>query len=173
MGTRGYEAIGEGQGPGKDPGPFVLAAVSSGGWPYVALVFAAYAVEDLDPRRTITEHQYRFYAVPSFVDFVGAPFRTVPVSGPSRVAPFACSRIVRRPGFLVETENVHVTPTLAANRFLLGAAAGARPERNACYNDDTSPKGAGQATRKAREDRGRRAAERPAHGRGGRPTAEG
>lgn len=125
----GYEGTGEGQGPGKDPGRFVLAAVSSGGWPYDALVFAAYTVENLDPRRTITEHQYRFYAVPSLEDFLSAPFRTVLVGGPSRVAPFACSRIVRRPGFLVETENVHVTPTLAANRFLRGRCRRGKAEK--------------------------------------------
>ena len=80
-----------------------------------ALVFVTYAVDDFDTRRAVTDHQRRFYAIPSLVDLVGAPYRVVLISGPSCVVPFAHSPIVRRPSHLVKAVNVHVTPMIAAN----------------------------------------------------------
>jgi len=47
-----------------------------------ALVLAVYSVDNFDLRRAITDYQCRFYAIPSFVEFVGAKYRLVPISGP-------------------------------------------------------------------------------------------
>jgi hypothetical protein len=40
-----------------------------------SLVFVAYAVDDFDPRRAVTDLQYRFYTIPSLVDLVCAVTR--------------------------------------------------------------------------------------------------
>jgi hypothetical protein len=116
------------------------------------LGFVAYPVDDFDPCPTVANHQYRFCAIPSLVDLVGAPYRVVLVSGPSRVVPFARSPIVRRPSLLVKAVNVHVTPMIAADWFLR-SHWWARPKRNSCYNHDKSRKGRGQAPRTMREGR--------------------
>jgi hypothetical protein len=116
------------------------------------LVFVAYPVDDFDTRRAVTDHQYRFYAIPSLVDLVGPSYRVVLISGPSRVVPFARSPIVRRPSLLVKAVNVHVTPMIAANWFLR-SHRWARPERNMCYNNDKSRNGRGQVPRTMREER--------------------
>jgi len=68
------------------------------------LVILAYPVDDFDTRRAVTHHQCRFYAISSLVDLVGVSYRTVPVSSPSCMMPFARCRIVRSVGFLVELE---------------------------------------------------------------------
>ena len=82
------------------------------------LVFVAYPVDDFDPCPAATNHQYRFCAIPSFVELVGANYRLVPVSGPSRVVPFVRCRIVRRVSFFVDGVKAHVIPVIAANQFL-------------------------------------------------------
>jgi hypothetical protein len=82
------------------------------------LVFVAYPVDDFDSCPAVTNYQYRFCAIPSLVDLVGASYRVVLVSGPSRVMPLACCGVVRRVGFLVDAVNAHVTPMIAANQFL-------------------------------------------------------
>jgi hypothetical protein len=74
------------------------------------LVFIAYPVDDFDLRRTVTDHHYRFYAIPSLVEFVGAKYRLVPVSDPSCIVPFVRSGTVRRVGFFVDAVNAQVTP---------------------------------------------------------------
>jgi hypothetical protein len=117
-----------------------------------SLVFVAYAVDDFDPRRAVTDHQYRFYTIPSLVDLVRAPYRVVVISGPSRVVPFAYSPIVRRPSLLVKAVNVHVIPMIAANLFLR-SHWWVRPKRNSCYNHDKSREGRGQAPQMMRGDR--------------------
>src|SRR5918995_5839750 len=113
------------------------------------LVFVAYPVDDFDPPPAVTDHQYRVCAIPSLVDLVGAQFRVVLVGGPSRVMPFARSRLLRGPSLLVDAVNVHLTPMIGTNRFLRGRCRGARPKRNIYYNDDSSSKTGGQARRKA------------------------
>ena len=75
-----------------------------------ALVFAVHPVDNFDLRRAVTDHQRRFYAIPSFIEFVGAKYGFVPVSGPSCVVPFVHCRIVRRVGFFVDAVNAQVTP---------------------------------------------------------------
>src|SRR3712207_257030 len=85
-----------------------------------ALVLAVQPVDDFDSRRADADHHYRFRAIPSFVDLVGAPFRVVLVGGPSRVMPFARSRLLRGPSLLVDGINVHLTPLIGS----FGAAAG-------------------------------------------------
>src|SRR5215210_97285 len=88
----------------------IAELIGSNRWPRYALVLAVYPVDNLDLRRAVTDHQRRFYAIPSFVEFVGAKYRLVPVSGPSRVVPLACCRSVRREGFFVDAVNAQVTP---------------------------------------------------------------
>src|ERR687893_2828432 len=78
----------------------------------------AYPVDDFDPCPAVTNYQYRFCAIPSLVDLVGAPYRVVLVSGPSCIMPLACCGVVRRVSFLVDGVNAHVTPVIAANQFL-------------------------------------------------------
>ena len=75
-----------------------------------ALILAVYPVDNFDLRRAVTDHQCCFYAIPSFVELVGAKYRVVPVSGPSCIVPFARCRIVRRVGFFVDAVNAQVTP---------------------------------------------------------------
>jgi hypothetical protein len=82
------------------------------------LVFIAYPVDDFDPCPPVTNYQYRFCAIPSLVDLVGAPYRVVLVSGPSCIMPLACCGVVRRVSFFVDGVNAHVTPVIAANQFL-------------------------------------------------------
>jgi hypothetical protein len=101
-----------------------LASLASGGWPTTALVLAIYPVDNLDPRRAVADHHYRFCAVPSFVDLDSAPFRVVLVGGPSRVVPVARSLIGQGACLLVDTVNVHLTPMFEANRFLRGRCRG-------------------------------------------------
>ena len=74
------------------------------------LIFVVYAVDDFDLRRAVTDHQYRFCAIPSFVEFVGAKYRLLPVSGPSCIVPFVRCGTVRRVGFFVDAVNTQVTP---------------------------------------------------------------
>jgi hypothetical protein len=78
------------------------------------LVFVAYPVDDFDSPPAVTDHQYRFCAIPSLVDLVGAQYRVVLVKGPSCIMPFACCGIVRRVSFLVDAVNAHVTPMIVA-----------------------------------------------------------
>jgi hypothetical protein len=82
--------------------------------------FAVYPVDDFHPPWAATDHHYRFCAVPSFVDLVGAPFRVVLGGGPPCVVPFARSLIIRRAGLLVDCVDVHLTPVVVANLFLRG-----------------------------------------------------
>src|SRR5215216_8201501 len=84
------------------------------------LVILTYPVDDFDTLRTVTDHQRRFYAISSLVDLVSVSYRTAQVSCPSCIMPFAQCRILRRVGFLVDAVNVHLTSTIAANRFLRG-----------------------------------------------------
>jgi hypothetical protein len=84
------------------------------------LIFVVYPVDDLDPRQTVSDHHDRFCAIPSFLDLVCAPSRVVPVGGPSCVVPFARSLIFRGASLLVDAVNAHLTPVIAANRFLRG-----------------------------------------------------
>jgi hypothetical protein len=74
------------------------------------LILAFCAVDDFDPRRAVSYHHYRFCAVPSFVDLLGAPFRIVLVGGPSRIVPFAPSLTIRGASLLVDAVNVHLAP---------------------------------------------------------------
>src|SRR5215208_3008191 len=53
----------------------VVELVGSDRWPRDALVLAVYPVDNFDFRQTVTDHQCRFYAIPSFVEFVGAKYR--------------------------------------------------------------------------------------------------
>jgi hypothetical protein len=87
-----------------------------------ALVLAVYPVDDFDTRRTVTDHQNRFYAIPSLVEFVGAKYRLVPVSGPSCKVPFVSCGTVRRVGFFVDAVNAQVTPLVGlwSKQFLRG-----------------------------------------------------
>jgi hypothetical protein len=82
------------------------------------LVFITYPVDDFDPCLTVTNYQYRFCAIPSFVDLVGAPYRVVLVSGPSCIMPLACCGVLRRVSFLIDGVNAHVTLVIAAIQFL-------------------------------------------------------
>src|SRR3954453_902278 len=75
-----------------------------------ALILTVYPVDDFDLRRAVTDHHYRLFAVPSFVEFVGTKYRVVLVGGPPCVVPFGRCRIVRRVGFFVDAVNAHVTP---------------------------------------------------------------
>jgi hypothetical protein len=75
-----------------------------------ALILAIYPVDDFDLRRAVTDHHYRFCAIPSFVEFVGTKYRLVPVSGPSCIVPLVRCRTVRRMGFFVDAVNAQVTP---------------------------------------------------------------
>src|SRR5215211_3686560 len=84
--------------------------IGSDRWPRDALVLAVYPVDDFDLRRAVTDHQRRFYAIPSFIESVGAMYRLVPVSGPSCILPFAGCGTVRRVGFFVDAVNAQVTP---------------------------------------------------------------
>src|SRR5215211_7162810 len=88
----------------------IAELIGSDRWPRDALVPAVYPVENFDLRRAVTDHQCRFYAIPSFVELVGAKYRLVPLSGPSCIVPFGCCGIVRRVGFFVDAVNAQVTP---------------------------------------------------------------
>jgi hypothetical protein len=88
----------------------VVELVGSDEWPRDALVLAVYPVDDFDLRRAVADHQRRSYAIPSFVELIGAKYRLVPVSGPPCVVPFVGCRIVRREGFFVDAVNAQVTP---------------------------------------------------------------
>src|SRR5215210_2496135 len=107
------------------------------------LILAVQPVEDFDPRRAVTDHHYRFCAVPTFVDLVGAPFRVVLVGVPSRVVPVARSLTIRGASLLVDAVNVHLYPHDRDQRLLRGRCRGARPKRNFCYNYNSTPKGGG------------------------------
>src|SRR5215212_8236791 len=74
------------------------------------LILAVYPVDDFDLCRAVTNHHYRFFAVPSFVEFVGAKYRTVLVGGPSCIVPFGRCGTVRRMGFFVDAVNAQVPP---------------------------------------------------------------
>jgi cold shock protein len=117
-----------------------------------ALLPAVCPVDDLDPRRAVSYYNYRFCAIPSFVDLDSAPFRVIPVGGPSRIVPFARSLSIRGASLPVDTVNVHLTSMIETNRLLRGRCRRARPKRNVCYNHDSSPKGRGQTTREALEE---------------------
>jgi len=82
------------------------------------LVFITYPVDDFNPCLAVTNYQYRFCAIPYFVDLVGPPYCVVLVSGPSCIMPLACCGVVRRVSFLVDSVNAHVTLVIAANQFL-------------------------------------------------------
>src|SRR5918997_3888631 len=81
-----------------------------GGRPRDALVLAVYAVDNFDLRRTVTDYQRCFFAIPSFIEFVGAKYGLVPISGPSCIVPFVRCGTVRRVGFFVDAVNAQVTP---------------------------------------------------------------
>src|SRR5215210_6826464 len=88
----------------------VTELIGSDRWPRDALVLAAYPVDDLDLRRAVTDHHYRFFAVPSFVEFVGTKYRVALVGGPSCIVPFVRCGTLRRVGFFVDAVNAQVTP---------------------------------------------------------------
>src|SRR5215212_3977202 len=75
-----------------------------------ALVLAIHPVDDFDLRRAGADHQRRFYAIPSCIEFVGAKYCLVPLSGPSCIVPFVRSGTVRRVGFFVDAVDAQVTP---------------------------------------------------------------
>src|SRR5919112_2106645 len=75
-----------------------------------ALVLAVYPVDNLDLRRAVTDHHYRFYAIPSFVEFNGTKYRVVLVGSPSCIVPFGHRGTVRRVGFFVDAVYAQVTP---------------------------------------------------------------
>src|SRR5215218_10980517 len=75
-----------------------------------ALVLAVYSVDNLDLRRAVTDHHYRFFAVPSFVELVGTKYRIVLVGGPSCIVPFGRCGTLRRAGFFVDAVDAQVTP---------------------------------------------------------------
>src|SRR5215210_5672405 len=66
----------------------IAELIGSDRWPREALVLTVYPVDDFDLRRAVTDHHYRFFAVPSFVEFVGTKFRVALVGGPSCIVPF-------------------------------------------------------------------------------------
>jgi hypothetical protein len=109
-----------------------------------ALVLAIYAVDNLDPCRAVADHHYRFCAIPSFVDLVRAPLRVVLIGGPSRVVPVTRSLIIRGACLLVDAVNVHLTPVIAANRFLR-AAAGSKAKKKHLLQQWISPRAKGRA----------------------------
>jgi len=82
------------------------------------LVFIACPVDDFDPCPAVTNYQYRFGAIPYFVDLVGTPHYVTLVRGPSCIMPLACCGVVRRVSFLVDSVNAHVTLVIATNQFL-------------------------------------------------------
>jgi hypothetical protein len=86
-----------------------IGSSGSDRWPHDTLVLAVYPVDNFDLRRAVTDHHYRFYAVPSFIEFVGATYRLVPVIGPSCIVPFGTAR---RMGFLVDAVNAQATPVV-------------------------------------------------------------
>src|SRR5215203_6377801 len=98
--------------------------IGSDRWPRDALVLAVYPVDNFDLRRAVTDHHNRFYAIPSFIEFVGAKYRLVPISGPSCIVPFVRCRIVRRVGFFVDAVNAQVTPKVGCGPPYLRVAAG-------------------------------------------------
>jgi hypothetical protein len=83
------------------------------------LVFIAYPVDDFDLSWAVTDHHYGLYAIPSFVELVGAKYRLVPVSGPSCIVPFVRCGPVRRVGFFVDAVNAQVTPIVGCVRLFL------------------------------------------------------
>ena len=117
-----------------------------------ALVPAVCPVDDLNPRRAVSYYNYRFCAIPSFVDLDSATFRVLPVGGPSRIVPFASSLTIRGASLPVDAVNVHLTSMIETNRLLRVRCRRARPKRNVCYNHDSSPKGRGQTTWEALEE---------------------
>src|SRR5215204_2661962 len=86
--------------------------IGSDRWPRDALVLAVYPVDNFDLRRAFADHHYRFYAIPSFVELVGAKYGVVPISGPSCIVPLVHCGIVRRVGFFVDAVNAQVTPVV-------------------------------------------------------------
>src|SRR5215208_4848734 len=84
--------------------------IGSDRWPRDALILAVYPVDNFDLRRAVTDHHYRFYAIPSFVEFVGTKYRVVLVGSPSCIVPFGHCGTVRRVGFFVDAVNAQVTP---------------------------------------------------------------
>ena len=84
--------------------------IGSDRWPRDALVLAVYPVDNFDLRRAVTDHHYRFYAIPSFVELVGAKYGVIPISGPSYIVPFVRCGTVRRVGFFVDAVNAQGTP---------------------------------------------------------------
>src|SRR4051794_20426084 len=88
----------------------IAELIGSDRWPRGALVLAVYPVDNLDLRRAVTDHHYRLFAVPSFVEFVGTKYRVVLVGSPSCIVPFGRCESVRRVGFFVDTVNAQVTP---------------------------------------------------------------
>jgi hypothetical protein len=73
----------------------VVEFIGSDRWPRDALVLAVHPVDDLDLRRAVADHHYRFYAVPSFVEFVGTKYRVVLVGSSSCIVPFGYCGTVR------------------------------------------------------------------------------
>src|SRR5215217_5299770 len=84
--------------------------IGSDRWRRDALVLAVYPVDDFDLRWAVTDHQRRFYAIPSLVEFVGTKYCVGLVSSPSCIMPFARCRILRRVGFSVDAVNAQLTP---------------------------------------------------------------
>ena len=110
------------------------------------LIFVVYAVDDFDLRRAVTDHQYRFCAIPSFVEFVGAKYRVVPVSGPSCIVPFVRCGTVRRVGFFVDAVNAQVTPLVGLRPTVPSGSppVGRDQKSRICYNYDNRWRRKGQ-----------------------------
>jgi hypothetical protein len=143
-----------------------------------ALVPAVCPVDDLDPRRAVSYNNYRFYAIPSFVDLDSAPFRTIPVGGPSRIVPFVSSLAIRGASLLVDTVNVHLTPLIGTNRLLRAAAGEQGRKETSATTMILARKVEVKRPGRHGKSRGWRVARRPDHGHGdrgcrGRRTARG
>src|SRR5215216_6950498 len=80
----------------------IAELIGSDRWPRDALVLAVYPVDNFDLRQAVTDHHYRLFAVPSFVELVGTKYRVVLVGSPSYIAPFGRCGTVRRVGFIVK-----------------------------------------------------------------------
>jgi hypothetical protein len=98
--------------PISGPKRLTTVAGSSGSdrWSRDASILAAYPVDNFDLRRAVTDHDYRLYGIPSFVELVGAKYRLVPVSGPSCIVPFERCGTTRRLGLFVDAVYAQVTP---------------------------------------------------------------
>src|SRR5829696_6541320 len=103
--------------------------IGSDRWPRDVSVLAVYPVDNFDLRRAVTDHHYRSYAIPSFVELVGAKYRLVPPSGPSCIVPFVRCRIVRRVGFFVDAVNAQVAPKVGSRPTV---PSGPLPVRRGC-----------------------------------------